>query len=352
MNQEFRPLVSVVVVTYNQEQVVEAAVSAVFAQDYGPLEIILSDDRSTDGTFEILERMATNYCGPHLVRLNRNEVNLGIGKHWDSISRQAKGELIVHAAGDDVSVQNRVSVLVDAWRSVNPRPTLVSSDGLIMTYEGVPVGPHIGNRWSPRVHVQRGPEGSDLDRLNIPVCGFSMAIDRRLYEVFEPITARFWAEDEILRRRALLLNGVMYVPDRLVHYRDQGLSKGAKKNQRAYLDLYMAHAETRLAMVRQSMRDVRVAKPRDVDAYLPILREQERSAERRITMVRGSFLTSVAMLARQVVGSGNEGISRGEYLRFFAVKWAPNAFFRTRNIKTSLDRWTHSGTGMAPGVKR
>lgn len=36
------PLVTLVLVTYNQEQIVEAAVRSLFTQDYSPLEIILS----------------------------------------------------------------------------------------------------------------------------------------------------------------------------------------------------------------------------------------------------------------------------------------------------------------------
>ena len=131
-----KPLITLILVSYNQEHVVEEAMKSVFAQNYSPLEIILSDDCSTDGTFEIMQRISDDYDGPHKVRLNCNSSNMGIGKHWDFISRQACGELIVHAAGDDISVPSRVNVLVKAWMSIEPRPTMVSSDGMITTYDG------------------------------------------------------------------------------------------------------------------------------------------------------------------------------------------------------------------------
>ncbi len=57
MNEE-RPLVSFVLLAYNQERYVEEAIAGAFAQDYSPLEIILSDDCSTDGTYAIMQRMA------------------------------------------------------------------------------------------------------------------------------------------------------------------------------------------------------------------------------------------------------------------------------------------------------
>lgn len=333
------PLVTLVLVSYNQESVVAAAVESVFAQDYSHLEIILSDDCSTDHTFDVLQKLAHEYDGPHHVLVNKNQNNLGIGQHWDSISRRARGALIVHAAGDDISHPSRVSALVRAWKSVDPRPSMISSDGMIMTYDGEPVRRHIGSRWSEEVHIQRSPRQHDLDLLDVPVCGFSLAIDRRIYDVFEPIQDRLWAEDEMLRRRALLLNGIMYIPDVLVRYRDNGLSKGAKKTQQAYLALYLAQAETRLSMIRQSMRDVGAVRSVDESSYYQILRQQERSAKRRLQLIRRDFFTSALMLFCQLIGRREFGIHRGEYLNLFFVRWSPRLFFLLKGLKTHSVRY-------------
>lgn len=204
-----------------------------------------------------------------------------------------------------------------------------------MTYDGESVRRHIGSRW-PDIQTQRKPRGYDLDLIDVPVCGFSLAIDRRLYEVFEPIKDRLWAEDQILRRRAILLSGITYIPDVLVFYRDQGLSKGAKKNQRAYLDLYLAHAETRLSVIHQSMRDVDTVSPPEAHAYFKTLQIQERSAKRRLKLIHSSFPTSVIMLFRQMVGSNREGIYRTGYLSIFMVRWVPSFFFWLRSLKVHL----------------
>lgn len=110
-----RPLVTFVLVTYNQEKLVREAVEGVFAQTYSPLEIILSDDCSPDGTFAILEEMAAAYRGPHQVRAVRTPRNLGIIQHVLMRGREAQGEIVVMGAGDDVSKPNRVAVLVDAF---------------------------------------------------------------------------------------------------------------------------------------------------------------------------------------------------------------------------------------------
>ena len=74
-----RPLITFALFAYNQEAYVREAIEGAFAQTYEPLEIILSDDCSTDRTFEIMQEMAAAYRGPHRVRVNLNPVNLGVG---------------------------------------------------------------------------------------------------------------------------------------------------------------------------------------------------------------------------------------------------------------------------------
>ena len=72
-----RPLISCLVVTYNQEQWVEEAVQSLLNQTWPSLEIVCSDDASSDGTWSILQRLAANYTGPHRLILRRNAQRLG-----------------------------------------------------------------------------------------------------------------------------------------------------------------------------------------------------------------------------------------------------------------------------------
>jgi glycosyltransferase involved in cell wall biosynthesis len=68
-----RPLVSVCIGTYNRARYVQETLDSVFAQTYRPLEVVVVDDASTDGTPELVERLYGDR-----VRLIRRATNSGM----------------------------------------------------------------------------------------------------------------------------------------------------------------------------------------------------------------------------------------------------------------------------------
>lgn len=110
-----RPLVTVALFAYNQEKYIREAVQSAFAQTYEPLEIILSDDCSTDRTFEIISELVSAYDGTHRTVLNRTDHNIGTIDHVVTVARKSRGQLIVPMAGDDISDSNRVEEIVNRW---------------------------------------------------------------------------------------------------------------------------------------------------------------------------------------------------------------------------------------------
>jgi len=107
-----RPLVTFALFAYNQESFTREAMAGALAQTYSSLEIILSEDCSTDLTFKIIQEMADIYRGPHRVILSRNPINLNIGGHVAHVFDKASGEIIVATAGDDVSAPYRTATIV------------------------------------------------------------------------------------------------------------------------------------------------------------------------------------------------------------------------------------------------
>src|SRR5579872_6014823 len=95
---ELRPLVTFALFAYNQEAFIREALEAALAQTYEPLEIIVSDDSSTDRTFEIIQEIVGQYHGPHEVHIRRPEANAGLTAGISQVCGLAKGNFIVVAA--------------------------------------------------------------------------------------------------------------------------------------------------------------------------------------------------------------------------------------------------------------
>lgn len=110
-----KPLVTFALLSYNQEKYIREAVEAALAQDYPNLEIIISDDCSTDGTVEQARLVVADYKGPHRVSLRSTKSNCGPFRHVLDVAAIANGKVLVLAAGDDISKITRVSRLAKAW---------------------------------------------------------------------------------------------------------------------------------------------------------------------------------------------------------------------------------------------
>jgi glycosyltransferase involved in cell wall biosynthesis len=100
------PLVSVLVGVYNQSQIVETSIHSILAQTYKNIEIIISDDGSTDGTQDVLKRIAKN--NP-TIRLFLQETNLGITRNYNFVASKANGKYIALFSGDDVMFPEKIN---------------------------------------------------------------------------------------------------------------------------------------------------------------------------------------------------------------------------------------------------
>jgi len=104
------PRVSVIIPARNEERNVEEALRSILSQDYPKLEVIVLDDRSTDRTAEILDRVATAYSAIRVLHLT--ELPAGwLGKNY-ALSRgtqEASGDLLLFTDADVVMSPSTVS---------------------------------------------------------------------------------------------------------------------------------------------------------------------------------------------------------------------------------------------------
>ncbi len=92
------PLISVLIPVYNRETYIEECIRSALDQTWRNLEVVVADNRSTDGTLAICESMAR---GDARIRIVRNDVNLGPVRNWKRCLDEARGELGMLLFSDD-----------------------------------------------------------------------------------------------------------------------------------------------------------------------------------------------------------------------------------------------------------
>lgn len=216
---EMRPLVSILLIAFNQQQTIAEAIAGALAQTWTPLEIIVSDDASSDDTFGAMQAAVAGYRGPHRIVLNRNPANLGIGAHLSQLVAMSRGELLFVAAGDDISLPQRCESVTRAWLASGRRLDLIASALVDTDASGIDhatITPSdLGAYRSAADLVARPPH----------VIGAAQAWTRRVFDRFGSLPSGVVAEDLVMVFRAVVSGGAMTLAEPLVRYRRGGLSR-------------------------------------------------------------------------------------------------------------------------------
>ncbi|SAL18839.1 glycosyl transferase family 2 [Caballeronia peredens] len=216
------PLASFLLITFNQQDTVADAIRGAFAQTWAPLEILVSDDASSDGTYAAAEACVRAYRGPHTVRLYRNEKNLGISAHLSALAARASGEMLFIAAGDDISKPERVERVMRVWLDSGKRYDLIATDLQDIDAQG---NTH-GVLRVTDLDDYRSFEAWSGKRPHL--VGAAHAWARRLFDAFGPIAPGIYGEDQIMAFRAIMSHGAHTLHEPLVQYRRGGLSRKRK----------------------------------------------------------------------------------------------------------------------------
>ncbi len=122
-----KPLISVILLTYNQENYVAQAIESVLDQqtDY-PYEIIIGEDASTDGTALVCRSYAERY--PDRIVLVESASNKGLLRNYFDCLQMARGEFIADCAGDDFCTDRYHIQSQTEWLLQHPSFSAVSAD--------------------------------------------------------------------------------------------------------------------------------------------------------------------------------------------------------------------------------
>lgn len=205
------PLVSVVIPIFNQVRFVVETVGSAVRQTYPNLQVIVIDDGSTDGSSELLEREFGDRIA--LIRQPNSGPSLAVNRGLAS----ARGDFIALLGGDDVCVEDRISIQLDliektAHDIIFSKPVLIDDSSTPLEDDAFPV------------FYRTMPEDSLLRTLAMEgnfLCASSAFMRREVVEkigAFHPGLIQLQDYEYWLRALAMGLRLAQFEP-RVVRYR-------------------------------------------------------------------------------------------------------------------------------------
>lgn len=318
---------SFLLICYNQEKFVGEAIRAALAQDYTPLEILISDDASQDGSWSVIQQQTQGYGGPHRLRTIRQPVNLGVAAHVQSLAAQAAGRLLVLAAADDVSMPDRVSRLA---REFARHPDLAYIGSLVRFIDEN--GREIAERFSGEISA---PALRSAILAGDPFTGASAAYIPAVFDKFPALPTGLNIEDTVLQFRAALLGEVKLLGEPLVRYRTHasGLVAGASH----YAASPAAYREALRKIVKSAFM-ARQMQLQDLDAaanagWISVAQAQTLRASLLARKQREEVLYKLLVRHKGAIGSWLAATLRGrlpwrESVKTAAMGLAPSLWYR------------------------
>ena len=244
-----RPLISIILLCYNQQDFVAEAVDGVLNQTYSPLEILIFDDCSPDNTAEVIQSRLAASQTKHIVRFVKNSKNLTGAGTLKVAFGMARGSFIVLSCGDDIMLPKMVEKMADAW--IRENVSLVATNAIYIDEHSNPLNRTFRD---PEVPADDSFETLARDGSNACCFGPTIGLEPQLYATFGWVPSDIEGSDIMIPFRAYLLKGARFVNEPLLKYRVHSentslslISEGADETnklmvqQRIYLN-HLAHA--------------------------------------------------------------------------------------------------------------
>lgn len=213
------PKISVIFLTYNQESYVRQALRSVLKQDYDNYEIIIGDDDSSDGTLGIIEEEIMEYRGKAKIITAPKERNLGIIRNYNRCVSLSSGQIIVGAAGDDVSYPSRLSHVANFFNAHSDCYAYYCNARIIDAKGGV-----IRPVWYKHKGIKKAAYNPSSFHLyqGVQFCGATASYRTELCRVFPPMFGIYGGEDGPFIIRSLLLGSAAVDSEILMDWRWHG----------------------------------------------------------------------------------------------------------------------------------
>lgn len=243
---------SVALCTYNGAQYLKEQLDSILGQTRPVDEIVICDDRSTDGTVALVNRYIEKY--PEKIRLIENPVNLGYTRNFEKAICACSGDILFLSDQDDIWMPEKAETICDYFET-HPDKSFVFTNAFLV------------NRFGAKSYHQTLFDVVGLDDRNKKlfrtghqyqvlstsgrVTGATTAMRASFVPYCIPFTVWGQVHDEMIAISALLWNKLDFIEQCLIKYRlhdSQSVGLGAlfiypAKRWETAKDILMWHRE-------------------------------------------------------------------------------------------------------------
>lgn len=248
-------MISVAMAVYNGEKHLKEQVDSILRQTISDIELVITDDCSTDGSWELMQQLAAN---DKRVRVFHNEKNLGFLRNFEKAISLCKGEYVALSDDDDIWYPDHLEKLMNALGD----KVLVCGNSDFIDAEGNSLGTTLKYQesfdWVPNSDTRKF---LSIMLFRNPYQGATMFMRRSLIEKALPIPETMRYHDTWLASMACFCGGINYVDTPLMKYRRTETSitgMRQKRKSKLYRFLFLNFDSDRLDIVdaiRSRMED-------------------------------------------------------------------------------------------------
>ena len=205
------PLVTIICLCHNHEKYLVETLASVLNQTYRPLELIVVDDASQDGSVAKIKAFLATHPTDIDTQTLFLEENLGNCAAFNRGWGMARGEFVIDLATDDIMLPERVARQVNLFESLSNEHGVVFSESQYIDEAGKPLHFHYGDQYR---HISPIPVGY----------------------VYQDVLARYFISSPTMMIRNEVLKKLNGYDETLAYEDFDFWVRSAREYQYAYLD--------------------------------------------------------------------------------------------------------------------
>ena len=211
--------IDVLLATYNGEKYIEEQIESILNQTYKNINLIISDDKSTDGTIEILKKYENK---DERITAYFQKENLGYVKNFEFLLKQVKSNFYMLSDQDDVWLPEKIEKSMETLKMQDA--DLVFGDLEIVDEKLNTVNPSFGDFMLLNRKINKCIDSYEVNYLYNCVTGCTILSKKKFLEKILPIpsNSKYLIHDYWIALIVALNGKLAYIPEKYIKYRQHG----------------------------------------------------------------------------------------------------------------------------------